>query len=228
MNDFAKYTYLNNYIKKFREKLPSKELTVQDLHQALYYINIKPKNGTMYERKDVDYALNFEPILNKLRSYLGIKQKTNDSYNDWLNFNPLKKQEKQPNYYSSEEMNDASNELLKNNETFYENIMKKNTIKLNENTLKKIITESVKKILKEGMTSNNPKFNKWFEAKELLGADAMLDAVWDYLDALQIEQIIDWLDQDYELWDNEEEEYEDEEEGDLYNDDWANEEDITY
>ena len=101
---------------------------------------------------------------------------------------------------------------------------KKNSIKLTENSLKEIVTESLKNILKEGMTSDNPKYNKWFEAKEILGADRMLDIIWHYLDVSQIEQIIDWLNQDYELWDNEDED----EENDNHPDDWPNEEDITY
>ena len=82
------------------------------------------------------------------------------------------------------------------------------------------------------MTSDNPKYNKWFEAKEQLGADKMLDIIWHYLDVSQIEQIIDWLNQDYELWDNEDEEDDSEdlagEENDNHPDDWPNEEDITY
>jgi len=60
--------------------------------------------------------------------------------------------------------------------------------------------------LKEGMTTDNPKYNKWYKAKEMLGADTMLDAIWQYLDVSMIENIIDWLNQDYELWNDDEEE----------------------
>lgn len=82
----------------------------------------------------------------------------------------------------------------------------KNVMKISENTLKQIVTESVKKILKEGMVASNPMFNKWFEAKELLGAEQMLDAIWNYLDVSQIESIIEGLDRDYELWNDDFEE----------------------
>lgn len=101
--------------------------------------------------------------------------------------------------------------------------------KININELKYIVTESVKRVLKEGMTSDNPMFDKWFEAKEILGADRMLDVIWNYLDASQIESIIEGLDQDYQLWD-EEDDTEDwaGEENENYPDDWPNEEDITY
>lgn len=81
-------------------------------------------------------------------------------------------------------------------------------IRLNENAIKKIVAESLKKVIKEGMTTDNPVYNKWYEAKDLLGAEQMLDAIWNYLDSSQIEQIIEWLDQDYELWDEEDEEEE--------------------
>ena len=87
----------------------------------------------------------------------------------------------------------------------------KQTVKLNENTLKVLIAESLKRVLKEGMTTDNPVYDKWYEAKDLLGAEEMLNAIWNYLDSSQIEQIIEWLDQDYELWDEDEEEIDDEE-----------------
>ena len=139
MDNFAKYTYLNNYVKKFRQKLPLENLTVQDLHQALSNVNIKPKNGTMYERKDIECALNFEPLLNKIRNYLGIN--THSSNINIGKENILPKKEISPNYYSSEEMKDASDELLKNDEVFYES-----KIKITENDLRKIVEECVKKI----------------------------------------------------------------------------------
>lgn len=139
MDNFAKYTYLNNYVKKFRQKLPLENLTVQDLHQALSNVNIKPKNGTMYERKDVEYALNFEPLLNKIRNYLGINTPSSNNNIGKEKFIP--KNEILPNYYSSEEMKDASDELLRNDGIFNEN-----KIKITENDLRKIVEECVKKI----------------------------------------------------------------------------------
>ena len=84
----------------------------------------------------------------------------------------------------------------------------KEIVKINESQLQNLISEAVKRVLNEGMTSDNPLFNKWFEAKEILGADQMLDAIWNYLDASQIEKIIGWLDDDYELWNDEEDDEE--------------------
>ena len=72
--------------------------------------------------------------------------------------------------------------------------------KLNEKQLRKVVAECVKRALKEGMTADNPNFSKWDEAKEALGAETMLDAIFQYLDAGKLEQILEWLNQDYELW----------------------------
>lgn len=142
MENFAKYTYLNNYIKKFRQKLPLENLTVQDLHQALYNVNIKPSYGTMYERKDIEYALNFEPMLNRIRKYLGLSKNSNQ----FNQFRQLSRQnvqidDKKPNYYSNLDMEKESDKLLKQDDVFYEN-----KIKLTENDLRKIVEECVKKI----------------------------------------------------------------------------------
>lgn len=88
---------------------------------------------------------------------------------------------------------------------------KKNSIKLTENSLKAMITESLKNILKEGMTSDNPYYEKWETIKEQLGPEQMLLDIFNYLDSSQLEQIINWFDQDYDFFSEEEnEELEDE------------------
>lgn len=88
--------------------------------------------------------------------------------------------------------------------------MKKNTIKLTESQLNKVIAESVKKVLREGMTSDNPAYEKWETIKEYLGAEQMLEDIFQYLDSSKLEQIIEWFDQDYDFFGDEEQE-EDEE-----------------
>ena len=82
-----------------------------------------------------------------------------------------------------------------------------NTIVLSEEALQNIIKEEVNKILKEGSTDQSV-YNKFLDAKERLGADAVLDAIWNYLDSDTLENIVNWLNQDYELWDDEEDSYE--------------------
>ena len=110
---------------------------------------------------------------------------------------------------------------------------KKNNIKLTENSLKAIVTESLKNILKEGMTSDNPYYEKWETIKEQLGSEQMLLDIFNYLDSSQLEQIINWFNQDYDFFNDEENEDDDSEdlageENDNHPDDWPNEEDITY
>lgn len=53
--------------------------------------------------------------------------------------------------------------------------MHKNTIKLTETELNKIIKESVKNILKEGIDYKTESFNLLEEIKECLGADNLCD-----------------------------------------------------
>lgn len=86
---------------------------------------------------------------------------------------------------------------------------KKNNIKLTENSLKAIVTESLKNILKEGMTSDNPYYEKWETIKEKLGTEQMLLDIFNYLDSSQLEQIIEWFNQDYDFFNDEENEDED-------------------
>lgn len=83
--------------------------------------------------------------------------------------------------------------------------------KISENTLKQIVGESVKRVLKEGMTSDNPYYEKWETIEEQLGPEQMLLDIFNYLDSSQLEQIINWFDQDYDFFSEEEnEELEDE------------------
>ena len=137
MNNFAKYAYLNSYLNRFKQILASDTLTVPELHSILNRIGFKPDNGTMYEKAKLDGILNDRFILNKIRKYLGIED-TKPSV-----IKPFKPKETVPNYYSDEDMKNASDELLKNDEVFFEN-----KIRITENDLQKIVKECVKKIYK--------------------------------------------------------------------------------
>lgn len=139
MSNFAKYAYLNSYLNRFKKILPSNTLTVPELHRILHYIGFKHDYGTMYERQKLDDILNNKYIIDKIRQYLGI----NNSDYGYTEIKPLQKQIT-PNYYSDEDMKNASEELLKNDEVFFEHKI----VKLTENDLKKIIKECVKKIKK--------------------------------------------------------------------------------
>lgn len=78
--------------------------------------------------------------------------------------------------------------------------------------LKNFIDECVRKTLKEGHTSNLA-YERWEELKEMVGCERMVDDIYNFLNSDQIDQLIEWFNEDYELWDDdaEDEEYEDEE-----------------
>lgn len=85
----------------------------------------------------------------------------------------------------------------------------KRRIKLTERDLHKIIRNQVKRVLNEGSTSQEV-YNKWEDIKEVIGSERMIDDIWNYLDTNQLEKLVDWFDQDYDLFDNDDD-FEDEE-----------------
>ena len=84
----------------------------------------------------------------------------------------------------------------------------KRTIRLTEGDLHRIIKNQVKRVLNEGSPSQDV-YNKWEDIKEYIGADRMIDDIWNYLDSNQLEKLVDWFNQDYDLFDNEDD-FEDE------------------
>lgn len=57
--------------------------------------------------------------------------------------------------------------------------MKKNVIRINESQLKKIVAESVKKVLREEYGNEN---EMWNRAKQMLDPQVMVEALESYLD----------------------------------------------
>jgi cyanate lyase len=96
-------------------------------------------------------------------------------------------------------------------------------IRLNENTLKQIVAESVMRMLKEGLATNDPNIDKWYEAVQIMGAENMLDALFQYLDGDTIRDFIDTLDREYEIWGYDEDEELDDEDEELDNEELNNE-----
>lgn len=68
--------------------------------------------------------------------------------------------------------------------------MKKNTVKLDENSLKQIVAESVKKILSEGSTDQKL-YNRWLDIEEILGSETMLAWIWNYLDTDTLARMVE-------------------------------------
>ena len=69
-------------------------------------------------------------------------------------------------------------------------------MKINEKGLKSIIAESLKKVLNEGMLSDNPAFEKWEYLEDMVGAEQMLDCIFRWSSAEQIEQWIEWFEEE--------------------------------
>lgn len=72
---------------------------------------------------------------------------------------------------------------------------------MNNNRIKQIIKECIYNAINEG-SPDKILYNKWFEAQQQLGADKMLDSIWNYLNSNQLEQIIGYLNDEYGLWDD--------------------------
>lgn len=88
-------------------------------------------------------------------------------------------------------------------------------IKITENKLKQIISESVKRILKEG-SSFKEDYDNWERVKEHLGCEGMLSELYNYLSCDQISNFINAVDREYELNICTENKEEDDEEDELY------------
>ena len=76
--------------------------------------------------------------------------------------------------------------------------MKKNKVKLTENGLKKIINESVKRILKEGHW-NNDVYSEFSELRETLGDDTLISELYNWMDGNEIEEFIQNTKRMYDL-----------------------------
>jgi hypothetical protein len=77
----------------------------------------------------------------------------------------------------------------------YIKVMKKNTIKLTESDLKRIISESVKRVLKEG-TSDSHIYDTWEELKMTIGAETMLDCIYNWSSSDEISQWLEWFEEE--------------------------------
>lgn len=71
-------------------------------------------------------------------------------------------------------------------------------IRLTEGDLHRIVNESVNRIIKEGTTDRDVQ-SMWDEAQEMMGAESMLEALYDYLDSDTIEDFVQVLIRLYEL-----------------------------
>ena len=73
--------------------------------------------------------------------------------------------------------------------------MKKNTIKINEASLRKMVAHTLKSVLKEG-TTKDWIYNAWCQLEDTVGAQQMLDCIYNWLSSNQLEQIIKWFEEE--------------------------------
>lgn len=103
--------------------------------------------------------------------------------------------------------------------------MKKKIFRLTESELRNLVKESVNRVLSEG-TTDQDMYNQWDNIKENLGAEAMLDAIYNYMSSDEVAEIVRLLQRDYDINDIEDAEYE-EVEGDDPDWEWADYEEIN-
>lgn len=85
--------------------------------------------------------------------------------------------------------------------------MGKKIFRLTESELRGLIRKSVNRVLNEGTTDQNM-FNQWDDIKEQIGAEAMLDAIYNYMSSDEVAEIVRLIKRDYDINDVEDTEYE--------------------
>lgn len=70
---------------------------------------------------------------------------------------------------------------------------------MNQNRIKQIVRESLYRAINEGTTSDDT-FEKWELLKEVVGCEQMVSDIFNYLSSDQLEQLVEWFNQDYDLW----------------------------
>lgn len=70
---------------------------------------------------------------------------------------------------------------------------------MNKDKIQQIIRECIYKTINEGTTFEDT-IQKWEMLKEQLGCEQMVDCIFDYLNSDQLDQLVEWFNQDYDLW----------------------------
>ncbi len=70
---------------------------------------------------------------------------------------------------------------------------------MNNNRIQQIIRESIYKAINEGTTDDDT-IQKWEILKEQVGCEEMVNDIFTYLSSDQLEQLVEWFNQDYDLW----------------------------
>lgn len=70
---------------------------------------------------------------------------------------------------------------------------------MNKNKIQQIIRECIYKTINEG-TSFDDTIQKWEMLKEQVGCEQMVEDIFNYLSSDQLDQLVEWFNQDYDLW----------------------------
>ena len=70
---------------------------------------------------------------------------------------------------------------------------------MKQNRIKQIVRESLYRAINEGTTSDDT-FEKQELLKEQVGCEQMVNDIFNYLSSDQLEQLIEWFNQDYDLF----------------------------
>ena len=76
--------------------------------------------------------------------------------------------------------------------------------RISESVINRAINNSMRRMVNEGTTDSDV-IDKWQDVKESLGASQMVDDIFNYLSSDQIEEMLGWFNEDYQLFDDDEE-----------------------
>ena len=76
--------------------------------------------------------------------------------------------------------------------------------RISESVINRAINNSMRRMVNEGTTDSDVR-DKWQEVKDSLGASQMVDDIFNYLSSDQIEEILGYFNEDYDLFDDDEE-----------------------
>lgn len=70
---------------------------------------------------------------------------------------------------------------------------------MNKDKIQQIIRECIYKTINEGTTFDDTT-QKWELLKEQVGCEQMVEDIFNYLSSDQLDQLVEWFNQDYDLW----------------------------
>ena len=70
---------------------------------------------------------------------------------------------------------------------------------MNKDKIQQIIRECIYKTINEGTTFEDT-IQKWEMLKEQVGCEQMVEDIFSYLNSDQLDQLLEWFNQDYDLW----------------------------